>query len=96
MVKNIHFLDTFPFSYDVCKSVNINANFPKPGYNIDDFKAGAIVVVEFYILLRNFKASNKVDVIKAYSFWLLEVYLIHNPMYSMISILNKRQRGKEE
>lgn len=68
MVKTIHFLDTFLFSYNVCKSVNINANFPKPGYNIDDFKAGAIVAIEFYILLQNFKASNKIDVMKAYSF----------------------------
>ncbi len=96
MVKTIHFRDNFPFTYNVWELPNISSNFPDPGHNIDDFKAGAIVAVEFQILLRNFKASKKVDVVKAYLFQLLGVYLVDNPMHSTMSTPNKHQRGEDK
>ncbi len=54
------------------------------------------MTVEFQILLRNFKASKKVDAIKAYLFRLLRMYLVDDPMHSTMSTPNKRQRGEDE
>lgn len=89
MVRIIYFQDTFPFIYDVKGSADINSNYPDPRYNVDNFKSGATVAIEFQILLRNFKASKKVDVVKAYSFRLLGVYFIDDPMHSTISTPEK-------
>ena len=68
MVRTFYWQNTFPFTNNVWKSVDINTDFPNPKYNVDDFKLGAIVAMEFQILLRNFKASKKRNAIKAYSF----------------------------
>ncbi len=54
------------------------------------------MVIEFHILLRKFKASKKVDVVKAYLFWLLEVNLIDNPMYSTMLTPNNCQRKEDK
>ncbi len=96
VVRTIYFQDTFPFTYDVRESADVNSDFPDPGYDVDDFKAGATVAVEFQILSRNFKASKKVDAVKAYSFRLLGVYLVDDPMHSTMLTPNKRQRGEDE
>lgn len=96
VVKTIHFQNTFPFTYDVCKSTDISSNYSNLGHDVDKFKAGAIVAVEFQILLRNFKASKKIDAVKTYLFWLLEVYLVDNPLHLTISTPNKRQKGGDE
>ncbi len=65
VVKTIHFQDTFLFMYDVWESANVSSDFSDPGHDVDNFKMGATVVVEFQILSHNFKASKKVDAIKA-------------------------------
>ncbi len=96
MVRTIHFQDTFPFIYDVQESANVSSDFPDPGHDVDNFKAGAIVAVEFQILSRNFKASKKVDAVKAYLFRLLGVYLVDDLIHSTMSTPNKRQRGEDE
>ncbi len=96
VVRTIHFQETFPFTYDVRKSADVSSDFPDPAHNVDDFKAEAIVAVEFQILSRNFKAPKKVDAVKAYSFLLLGVYLVDDPMYSMMSTPNKCQCGEDE
>ncbi len=96
VVKTIHFQDTFPFTYNVRELANVSSEFPDSGHDVDNFKAGVTVAVEFQILLYNFKASKKVDAIKAYSFWLLRVYLIDNLMYSTISTPNKCQCGEDQ
>ncbi len=90
MVKTIHFQNTFPFIYDIWESANVSSEFPDVGHNVNNFKARATVVVEFQILLHNFKASKKVDAVKAYLFQLLRIYLIDDLMHSTISTLNKR------
>ncbi len=96
VVRTIHFQDTFPFTYDVRGSANVSSDFPDSGHNVDDFKVGAIVAVEFQILSRNFKASKKVDVVKSYSFGLLGVYLIDDLMHSTMSTPNKRQYEEDK
>lgn len=75
--------------YDVWESTNISNNFSNPGHNIDELISGAIVVVEFQILLYNFKASQKVDAVNAYLFQLLGVYLIDDLINLTILTLNK-------
>ncbi len=91
MVRTIYFQDTFLFTYNVRESADMSSDFPDPGHNVDNFKGVAIVAVEFQILSRNFKASKKIDVVKAYLFRLLEMYLVDDPIHSTISTLNKRQ-----
>ena len=68
VIKILHFQNIFLFMYDIWELANVSSDFPNPGYNVDDFKARTIVAVEFQILLRNFKASKKVDIVKAYLF----------------------------
>lgn len=89
IIRTIYFQDTFPFIYNVWKSADVSSNFSDPGYDVDNFKAGVIVALEFQILSRNFKASNKVDTVKANLFQLLGIYLIDNPIHSTILTLNK-------
>ena len=60
----------------MCKSVKVKSDYSDLGYDVNDFKAGARVAVEFQIVLRNFRISKKIDAVKAYSFQLLGVYLI--------------------
>lgn len=40
VVRTIHFQDTFPFTYDVRGSADVNSNFPDPRHDVDDFKSG--------------------------------------------------------
>ena len=96
IVQAIHLQDTFPFTYDVRKSAKVKGDYPDPGHDVDDFKAGARVAVEFQIVSRNFKASKRIDAVKAYSFRLLGVYLIDEPTNSTISTPEKRRRGDDE
>lgn len=58
--------------------MDINSNFLKSRYDIDNFKSGITMVLVFQILSYNFKTSKKVDTIKVYLFRLLEVYLIND------------------
>lgn len=74
----------------------MNNDFLDPGHDIDKFKMGAIVSVKFQILLRNFKASKKIDTIKAYLFRLLGLYFVHNPIYLIMSIPNKCQQEENK
>lgn len=96
IARAIHFQNTFPFTYDVRESAGVTSDFPDPGHEIDDFKSGATVAVEFQVLSRNFKTSKRVDTIKAYSFRLLGVYLVDDPMHSAMSTPDKRRRGDDE
>ena len=96
MVRTIHFQDTFPFTYDVWRSADVDTNYPDPEHDVDDFKSGARVAMEFQILSRNFKASKKVNVVKTYSFQLLGLYLVDDSVHSTMSTPDKRQRGDDE
>ena len=62
-------------------------DYPDPGHDVEDFRAGSAVAVEFQIHSRNFKATKKTDATKAYSFRLLGVYLIDEPRVSMVSTI---------
>lgn len=68
IVQAIYLQDTFPFTYNVYKSAKVKGDYPDPGYDVDDFKAGARVAVEFQIVSRNFKALKMIDAVKTYSF----------------------------
>lgn len=95
-VKTIHIQDTFLFTYDVRKTSDMNADYPDPGHDVDDFRNGSKVAVEFQIVSRNFRASKKIDAVKAYSFRLLGVYLIEDPAQSSVSTPDKRRRGEDQ
>lgn len=69
--------------------MNINSNYLDPEYNVDNFKARRIVVIKFQILSHNFKTFKKIDIIKIYSSWLFEMYLIDNLMHLTMSTPNK-------
>lgn len=90
IVQVIHIYDIFLFTYNVYKEVGVDGNYPNPGYNVDNFKAIIKVVVEFQINSRNFKASKKIDVVKAYLFRLVEIYLVNNLSNKIISTSKKR------
>ena len=96
MVITIYWEDTFQLTYDNRKSADINSNFPNPGHNVNDFKSSAIIAVEYQILLRNFKAFKKVNIVKAYSFRLLRIYLVDNLVQSTILTTNKRQHEDDK
>lgn len=68
VVRTIYFQDIFLITYDIWGLADLNSNYPEPGHNINDFKSGARVAVEFQILSQNFKASKKFDAMKAYLF----------------------------
>lgn len=82
--------------HDVRKTSNMDANYPDPDYDVDDFRNGSKVAIEFQIVSRNFKASKKIDAVKASSFRLLGVYLIEDPAHSSVSTPEKRRRGENE
>lgn len=58
-VQNIVGGDTFPFTYDVPESSKLKGDYPDPGHDLEDLRAGSIVAVEFQIHCRNFKATKK-------------------------------------
>ena len=68
-------------------------NYLNPGHDIDDFKAGERVAVEFQVNSRNFKASKKTDTVKSYLFRLLGVYLVHDPSSKTMSTPEKHYLG---
>lgn len=68
VVRTMYFQDTFQFIYDVRRSANVSSNFLDPAHNVDDFMSNATVAVKYQILSRNFKASKKIDAVKAYLF----------------------------
>ncbi len=68
IVKTIHYQDIFPFIYDVQNTTDVDADYPDPGHDVDKFKNGSREAVEFLIVSQNFKASKKLDVVKAFSF----------------------------
>ena len=95
IVIALHLQDSFLFTYDIYKSAKIKGDYSDLGYDVDDFKIGAMVAVEFQLVLRNFKASKKVDAVKVYSFRLFGVYLIDDLALSTMSIPEK-QRQKDD
>lgn len=96
IVKTIHYQDIFPFTYNVRKTTNIDANYPNSSHDVNNFKNGSKVIVEFQIVSQNFKASKKIDAVKVFSFQLLGVYLIDNPIQTIVSIPKKRWWGEDE
>ena len=85
IVQIILIQDTFLFTYDVYEEVGVDGNYPNPGYDIDNFKTRAKVVVKFQVNSRNFKASKKIDIVKIYLFPFLVVYLVDDPNNKTIS-----------
>lgn len=59
VVKAIHYQDTFPFTYDVRKSANMDADYPDPGHDVDDFKNESKVAIEFQVLSRKLQSFQK-------------------------------------
>lgn len=96
IVQTIHIQDTFLFTYDMRKFANVKGDYPDPRHDVDDFKSGARIAIEFQVVLHNFKVSKRVDAIKAYFFQLLGVYLINKPTNSIILILEKQRWGDDE
>ena len=47
IVRTIYFQDIFLFNYDVWGLADINSNYPDPGHDVNNFKSGAIMAVEF-------------------------------------------------
>lgn len=82
MAKTIYFQDIFQFTFDIQGSIDVKSNYSDLEYNVNDFKSDAIVPIKFQILLQNFKMSKKIDGVKVYLFYLLEVYLINNLIHS--------------
>lgn len=78
VVKTIYFQDIFSFTYSNRESAEVSSNFFDLRYDVDDFKAEATIA------MRNFKNSKKIDVMKPYLLWLLGVYLIDDPIYSIM------------
>lgn len=70
----------------------VKGNYLDLGYDVNDFKAGATIAVEFQLILRNFKTSKKINVIKVYLFRLLGVYLMDNPVLSTMSMPEKQNQ----
>lgn len=68
-------------------------DYPDPGHDVEDFRAGSTMAVEFQIHSRNFKATKKTDATKACSFRLLRVYLIVEPKVLMVFTPEKCRRG---
>lgn len=89
MVKTINFQDTFLFIYNVQGLANVNSDYSDPGHNIKNFKSGMTVAIDIQILLQNFKAFKKVDAIKVYLFLLLRIYLVDDPVHSIMSTQDK-------
>lgn len=75
IVQALYIQDIFLFTYDICDEVGVDENYPNPGHDVDNFNAGAKVAMEFQVNSRNFKASKKIDVVKAYLFYFLGIYL---------------------
>lgn len=96
IVKTIYFQDKFPFTYNIWRLVNINTNYPNLRHNVNNFKSGAKMAIEFQIMSQNFKASKKMNTVKAYLFQLLKVYFVNNQVYSIMLILNKCQHGNNK
>ncbi len=38
IVKTTHYQDTFPFTYNVQKTTNVDADYPDPGHDVNNFK----------------------------------------------------------
>lgn len=74
----------------------MSSDFCDLEHNMDDFNVRAIIAVEFQIMLRNFKVSKKIDVIKVYLFRLFGVYLGNDLIHSMMSTSNKHQQGEKK
>lgn len=89
MIKTIYWQNIFLFIYEVQKSTDVNNNFSNQGHDVNDFKSDAIVVVEFKILLRNFKAFKKRDLVKTQ--FILAVWSISCWQSSIINIVDTRQ-----
>lgn len=47
VVRTIHFQDNFLFTYDVCELADVNSNYSNSGHNVNNFKSGVTVAVEF-------------------------------------------------
>ena len=47
IIQAIYIQDIFPFTYSMYKFGNIKDNYLDPGQNVNDFKAGVRVVIEF-------------------------------------------------
>ena len=54
MMKTIYFQDIILFTYDVRGLMDVNSDYFDPGHDVDNFKSGATLDVEFQILLQNF------------------------------------------
>ena len=49
IVIAIHLQNSFPFIYNIHKLAKVKSEYPDPGHDINDFKAGATVVVKFQL-----------------------------------------------
>lgn len=86
----------FLFTYDVLRNwSNIDANYLDHKYNIDKFKKVLKIAVEFQILSKNFRTCKKIEIIKVYSFCLLRIYPIQNPVQALTFTPKKQQQGKD-
>lgn len=78
------------FIYNVHNLAKIKGEYPDRGHDVDNFKAEAMVAMKFQLVLKNFKASKKIDAMEVYFFFLLRVYLIENLVLLTISMPEKK------
>lgn len=74
----------------------VKGEYLDSGHDVDNFKARAIIAVEFQLVSKNFKVSKKTNNVKIYLFRLLGVYLIDAPALSMMSSPEKQRREDNE
>lgn len=90
IVLIIYIQDIFSFIYSVHKKIGVKRDYPGLDYNINNFKTGAKVAIEFQINSQNFKTTKKIDIVKIYLFRFLKVYLVDKPIKKTISIPEKQ------
>lgn len=75
------------------EKTGVKRDYLRPGHDVDNFKAIARVAIEFQINSQNFKATKKINTVKAYLFRLLGVYLVDELSKEAVLTLKKRRRG---
>ena len=80
----------FPFTYNGIKDEN-----PNPGYDVEEFRQGREVAVEFTTHAINFRTVSKPDLTFNYNFRLQSLYLVESER-TTISTPSRRKRGPDE
>lgn len=61
IVQTIYIQNTFVFNYNVYKKAGVKKENSNPDYNVNKFKDGTKMAIEFQVNFKNFKASKKIN-----------------------------------